>query len=165
MATMDSRIAILAITVSLPAAVSAVRAGPVGLQPVASLARSADAIVLGSASGTLPVGLPGVFALEVLRVVKGPASLAGSTIPVGWTFTGSGLVVMGGESGAGGTGIWFLKSAASGWSLLPVAQGSATFDMTYLPAPMTPLPGIYAYSATAPVQDRLASELAAAIEA
>jgi hypothetical protein len=141
-------------------------AGLFGRRPISTLTQSADAIVVGSASGTLPVGLPGAFALEVIRVVKGPAVLAGSTIQVNWTFPRGGLIVAGGDGvAATGTGIWFLKSAAGGWSFLPVTWGSVTFDMTYFPAPMTSLPGVYAYSATAPVQDKVASELAAAIEA
>lgn len=165
MATIDSRIGILALTMPLLAAVPTAKAGPVAMQPVAFLTGSADAIVLGSAAGTLQFQAPGAFSLQVLRVVKGPASIAGTTILVQWAPPSPGIVWPGAGFPATGAGIWFLKGAAGGWSFLPVAQGSVTFDMTYFPAPMTSLPGAYAYSATAPVQDKLASELAAAIEA
>ncbi len=165
MATIDSRIGMLALTMSLLAAVPTAKAGPVAMQPVAFLTGSADAIVLGSATGTLQFQSPGAFSLQVLRVIKGPASLAGTAILVRWTPPSPGVVWPGAGFPVTGAGIWFLKSAAGGWSFLPVAQGGVTFDMTYFPAPMTSLPGVYAYSATAPVQDKVASELAAAIEA
>lgn len=141
------------------------RGGLIMQQALSSLTQSADAIAVGSASGSLQLQAPGVFSLDVVRLVKGPASLAGTTILVHWTPPLPGVVEPGASFPANGAGIWFLKSAEGGWSLLPVVEGSTTFGMTHFPAPVSSLPAAYAYPVSASLPDKLASELAVAIEA
>ncbi len=63
-------------------ATSSAPAGLVGQQSLSTLANSADAIVVGSASGALRAGTPGAFSLQVLRVVEGPVPLAGANLLV-----------------------------------------------------------------------------------
>src|SRR6185312_15867439 len=65
---------------------------------------------------------------------------------------------------AGGTGIWFLQRAQDAWQVVPVVQGTIGFSNAYIPAQPGPIINAYAYSATASVQDKLASELCSAIE-
>jgi hypothetical protein len=153
--------------VGLSAATNAVYGGLVLQQPLLGLAQTADLIVVGSAGGTLQTGSAvSTFSLTVSRVVNGPPAAAGATLAVQWNNNGfPGIFVRPGDSiPATGTGIWFLQNSGNGWSLLPVTQGAATFEMTYFPASSSPIPGVYAYAATATLQDKLASELSAAIE-
>jgi hypothetical protein len=138
----------------------------VAQQSLSGLEQTADLIVVGSASGSFQPGSPANFSLNVARVVKGEPTVAGTTLAFRWNTTGiSGLMVQPGDTiHMGGTGILFLQRSTSGWSLLPVMQGATPFEMTYFPAPASPIPSIYAYSTTASLNDKLASELSAAIE-
>jgi hypothetical protein len=143
-----------------------IHAGIFASQSVQALSQTADAIVVGSASGTLVWGSGANLSLNVTRVVKGPSAIAGAPIAVRWDMGGpNGLLVQPGATApVTGNGIWFLRNNAGSWSLLPVAQGSIGFEQTYYPAPISPLPGIYAYAPTAALQDKLAAEVGAAVE-
>jgi hypothetical protein len=136
-------------------------------QSLLSLAQTADLIVVGSASGTFTVGPPvSTFSLTVSRVVSGPSLAPGAALAVQWNNNGfPGMFAQPGDSLAvSGTGLWFLKRTGSGWSLLQLTQGAATFEMTYFPTSISPLASVYAYATTASLVNKLASELSAAIE-
>jgi hypothetical protein len=126
-------------------------------QSVADLEQNATLIVVASATAA-PNGITNSFLLNVNRVVKGDNALTGSTITVGWTPTSANA----GATGPG-AGIWFLQQSSTGWSLLPVVQGSVPLVMTYYPTSAT-LIAAYAYASTASTTDKLASELSSAIE-
>jgi hypothetical protein len=152
--------------IGILAAAGTIHAGISAHRSIQDLAQTADVIVLGSASGTLVWGSGADFSLTVARVVKGPSAIAGTPITVRWDMGPNGLLVQPGTAApVAGNGIWFLRNNGGSWSLLPVEQGSITFKETYYPAPLSPLPAVYAYASTAPVPDKVASEVGAAIEA
>jgi hypothetical protein len=145
---------------------NAVHAGLIAQQSILDLAQTADAVVVGSASGTFVWGSGANLTLAVTRVVKGPSAIAGTSIAVRWDMGPNGLLVQpGATTPVAGDGIWFLQNNGGSWSLLPVEQGSITFEGTYYPAPLSPLPAVYSYASAAPVTDKVASEVEAAIEA
>lgn len=118
------------------------------------LEQSADLIVVGEAGGESHPGAPESFLIDVRRVVKGDPALSGERITVN-----SSVVQY-----AAGAGIWFLKAAPTGWQLFPVIDGDVPFFSTFFPGPTGPLPGTWARSPDAPLSDKLASELGAAME-
>lgn len=125
-------------------------------QSPADLERHATLIVVASAV-TTNNQITSSFLLQVNRVVKGDSTLTGSIITVGWPSSAN--------AGADGpsAGIWFLQQSSTGWSLLPVVQGSVPLSLTCFPASPTLKPA-YAYASTASTADKLASELSSAIE-
>ena len=153
--------------IGILATASTIHAGIVGVQSVQALSQTADAIVVGSATGTLVWGSGADFSLSVVRVVNGPSAIAGTPIAVHWDMGGpNGLLVRPGATvPVAGNGIWFLRNNGGSWSLLPVEQGSIGFEQTYYSAPLSPLPAAYAYASTAPLADKVASEVGAAVEA
>jgi hypothetical protein len=130
----------------------------------------ADLVVVGSAGGDIQAGATsGSFALRVSRVVSGDSALAGQTIPVSWAsadglLTG-GFVRAGSHVPMRGTGLWFLQRSSNGWLLLPVMAGGISQRDIFFPASLEPVPIAYSYAAAASPSDKIASELAAAIEA
>ncbi len=118
------------------------------------LEQSADLIVVADAAAEFHPGAPESFSLGVRRVVKGDPALSGERITVN-----SSVVQY-----AAGAGIWFLKQAPTGWQLFPVFDGDVPFFETFFPGPTGPLSGTWTYSADAPLSEKLASELGAAIE-
>jgi hypothetical protein len=145
--------------------------GLVGPRSLSDLEQSADLIVVGSASADIQVGAPLVnFDLKVNRVVKGDPTVAGQAIAVSWASPGGFLTGMIDPAGShvveNGTGLWFLQRSATGWALLSVLTGSSvSLKDAFFPAPAGPIPSPYAYSTTASLSDKVAAELAAAIEA
>jgi hypothetical protein len=136
-----------------------------GQQSVLYLAQNSDLIVVGTASGGSRGGTSLIFSLQIVRVVKGNASLAGTMVSVNWNVSpAQPLINAGRQFQAEGTGVWFLKASSGGWALLPVMTGAGSLESMFVPSPPGPLPTAYAYSPVAPLNDRVASELSAAIE-
>jgi hypothetical protein len=104
------------------------------------------------------------FTLEVSRVVKGDPAVVGSVIPVDWT-SGGGIRGSLASFAASGNGLWFLQRSSSGWLLLPFVDGGVALSDTFIPLPSGPILSAYAYAATAPLSDKVASEVSFAIEA
>jgi hypothetical protein len=92
--------------------------------------------------------------------------LAGTTISVNWEVNPAQLVAVAGtQFQAKGSGVWFLKTSAGGWTLLPVMNGAVdSLEYTFVPGPPGPIRSAYAYSPAASLNDRVASELSNAIE-
>ena len=61
-------------------------------------------------------------------------------------------------------GLWFLPRSPSGWVLLPVVNGDASFEQTLFPVPAGSIVSAYAYQASASVSDKIASEISSSIE-
>jgi len=130
-----------------------------------SLQEDADLIIVGTASGRTQAGPILPFSIQVTRVIKGDPSIVGATVPVDWSYTPPPSKPLQSLPVAIGHGLWFLRSSGRGWQLLPTTQGTVAFSRTFLPMPAGPLPGSYAYRPGAPLSDKFASEVSAAIEA
>jgi hypothetical protein len=132
---------------------------------LADLAQSADAIVIATASWQGSSGSAAAVTLQLTRVVNGDLSLSGGPVvvalqgvsPAGTITPGTPIPVA--SSGA----LWFLQRSSGGWAVLPVASG-ASASHAFLPVPGGPLLPAYAYQSSAPLLDKLASELCSAIE-
>jgi hypothetical protein len=133
-------------------------------QSLLDLEQNASLIVVGTATGTPQTGLTVTFSLQVSRVVKGDPALAGSGIAAYWAGENLGMRGAGATTTPAGTGIWFLRQSSTGWLLIPVTQGSLDLSQTFFPAPSGAVLGAYAYSPAASLSDRVASEIASAIE-
>jgi hypothetical protein len=120
--------------------------------------QGADVIAVGTASGAFQPG-SGIFTLSIARVVSGSPALGGQSVSVNWANKAADT-----ENSAAGTGLWFLRSSPGGWVLIPVVGGDVSMDMAYFPEPSGALPSAYAYTASAPLGDRVASEICAALE-
>ncbi len=147
---------------------SLLQGGLVAPMSLLDLENAADAIVVGSVTNTTQLGSIINFNIQVARVVKGDTSLAGLPLPVSWTLPG-GLLGANGTSASSTppaeTGLWFLeRSSSRGWLLLPVMQGGIPLNNTFFPNASGAIPSAYAYSSTASLSDKVASELSAAIE-
>jgi hypothetical protein len=129
---------------------------------IAQLEQTADLIAVGTASRATVSGATVDFTLQVARVVKGDASLVGSAVPVLWR-TG-GQFPGGSSAGLNGSGIWFLHQTTGVWNLIPVTEGATDFARVYFPGSSGPIASPYAYAPTASLGDKLASEMASAIE-
>ncbi len=124
---------------------------------LAQLQQNADLIVVGNATGGIQAGGFLNFTIQVSRVVKGDI-LPGISIPANWPSNDPAIAVY-------GNCLWFLKQSVGGWRVLPLGSGFATFKDTFVPMPAGALPGAYAYNAaTAPLSDRVASEISVAVE-
>jgi hypothetical protein len=145
--------------------------GLISLQSPLDLEQKADLIVVGSASSDIKVGSKVVnFDLRVNRVIAGDPEIAGKVIPVTWTTPGGffrGIIApVGQHIVEKGTGLWFLERSPTGWALLPAITGnSVSLKDAFFPTPDGPIASAFAYGATASLSDKVASELAAAIEA
>jgi len=129
---------------------------------VATMAQEANLIVVAAAKATLQPTLVQSVELEIERVVKGDQVLLGRTIAVGWNRVTGQILEPSGIINA--YGLWFLKASSSGWEIIPATSGNILFPMLSFPLPKGPLPIEYSYGPAASASDRLAAELAAAIE-
>src|ERR1700730_12686988 len=98
--------------------------GIVAPQSLVELQQSADIVVGGTATDIFQTGTTADFSLQVSGVLKGNPAFAGGSIAVSWTNGNLIAVEAGATLPMSGTGVWFLKQAASAWRLLPVLQGS-----------------------------------------
>jgi len=144
---------------------SAAFANIVAWQSLTALAESADLIVVGTGSGTGQAGAVLNFNVYVVRVVKGDQTVTGTNVAVTWSLPATSPSSPAVSSGAtAGTGLWFLQRSSAGWTLLPVITGGVLFNQTYIPGGTEPLPTGYIYPASAPLSDKIASEVGSAIE-
>ena len=140
-------------------AAASLHGGLMAPQSVVALQQTADLIVNASSTQVVQNGSTVVtFSLNVIRVIKGEPSLAGVSIGASWAG--------GNQSGApnsSASGIWFLRKAGGSWQAIPVVQGAMELSAVYFPAPAN-LVSAYAYDQSAALRDKLASELASAVE-
>lgn len=150
--------------VSLLAATNLLQGGLVAPQSVVALENAAGLIVNGTATGFVQNATGLDFSLQVNRVIKGDATLAGTSISATWTSGNQASAANVGSMNVGGTGIWFLQQSSGPWKVVPVLQGTMRLSNIYIPAQLSPIVSAYAYSATASVDDKLASEICSALE-
>lgn len=150
--------------VLLLAATNLLQGGLVAPQSVVALENAAGLIVNGTATGFVQNGAGVDFSLQVNRVIKGDATLAGSSISVTWPSGNQATAASVGSKNVGGTGIWFLQRSSGPWQVVPVVQGTMQLSNIYISAQLGPIVSAYAYSATASVDDKLASEICSALE-
>jgi len=139
-----------------------------GVNSLTGLAADADLIVSGSASGAVASGNAAIITLAVLRVIKGDAALAGSTIVVNWEVApgsfGPSLNPVSLSLPQNAAGIWFLRNSSDVRSVMPVWTGNGRITWTFIPQPAGPLPAAYSYSSDTALTDRVAAEVCFAIE-
>jgi len=135
-----------------------------GQRSLVELEQSADLIIVGGASGGAQSGSALSFSLQVNRVVKGDATVAGTLIAVDWASVDRPGPPAVGRPQVSGNGLWFLKRSSSGWELLPAISGEP-FSQTYIPGPVGAISSAYAYTPAAALSDKVASEISAALEA
>jgi hypothetical protein len=137
----------------------------VGWNSLADLGRSADLVVVADPTGLSNAGTVLAVTMTVTRVLKGDAGLAGTSISAVWTWQPG---ILGAspdsEPAPTGSGLWFFKSSPGGWQLLSVMQGGISFNQTFIAVPRGPIASAYSYAATASLNDKIASEVSAAIE-
>ena len=144
------------------AGVHAALAGPIGLANLRKLAAQADAVLVGTVVQGQQTGRDASFVVAVDRVLKGGV-VPLQNLTVQWT---SPSAVNGSRNLQGRNGMYFLRLGEGGaWQLLPVMAGDVVFDLAALPvAPGPALAGDLRYSSKASTDEKLALELAAAIE-
>ena len=125
--------------------------------------QKADLIVVGAAVHGSPAANGISFTIQVDRVVKGSPAVVGSAIPVSWADSGQGAWAAN-PGDAVGYGLWFLQGAPGSWLLMPVVQGDHWFGRTFIAEPPGPILSAYAYDSGAPLSDKVASEVSAALE-
>jgi hypothetical protein len=150
--------------VLLLAATNLLQGGLVAPQSVVALENAAGLVVNGTATGFVQNATGFDFSLQVNRVTKGDATLAGSSISATWPSGNQATAASVGSKNAGGTGIWFLQRSSGPWQVVPVLQGTMQLSNIYISAQLGPIVSAYAYSATASVDDKLASEICSALE-
>ncbi len=128
------------------------------------LQQNANLIIVGNATGAVQSGTVVDLSILVSRVIKGDTALAGRSIAAHWMSGRVDTMVSRGSADSRGDGLWFLQQASNGWRVLPVVQGNVEFTGLYFPVSSGPILNAYAYSQTASVVDKLASEIGAAIE-
>jgi len=127
---------------------------------LSEIEQTADLIVVGAAGHGAQAANGLSFTIQVDRVVKGDPVVSGNAITVNWAYDGQGN-----PAAITGSGLWFLKSSAGGWVLLPIVQGGiGRFADTFIAEPAGPILSAYAYEPGASLSDRVASEVSAAIE-
>lgn len=134
------------------------------------LEQTADMIAVGSGASAALSGNSATFTIRLDRVVKGDATLAGTMLRVDWVIDQRVSLAGLGDaraitSAVTGVGLWFLTRGAQGWLLLPPVEEDPRFGGAFVPMPAGPIPAAYAYSDGATLSDKVASELAVAIEA
>jgi hypothetical protein len=150
--------------VLLLAATNLLQGGLVAPQSVVALENAAGLVVNGTATGFVQNATGFDFSLQVNRVIKGDATLAGSSISATWPSGNQATAASVGSKNVGGTGIWFLQHSSGPWQVVPVLQGTMRLSNIYISAQLGPIVSAYAYSATASVDDKLASEICSALE-
>jgi hypothetical protein len=131
---------------------------------LSGLQRRADLIVVGGVTSAFSGPSSLSFSIQVDRVIKGDAALVGSAVPVSWSAGASTAATPGQAIAVNCTGLWFLQQSPSGWVLLPVVNGDARLEQTLFPVPAGSIVSAYAYQASAPVSDKVASEIGSSIE-
>jgi hypothetical protein len=156
----------LQLTLGLVVAATIAHADLVASRSLVDLEKSADLIVVASASGTITAGPKASFTLGVVRVIRGDLALVGKNVPVVWAAASGvpGVSSQGAAVAATGTGLWFLQRTSDGWQLLPAMQGNVSLNDTFIPTPPTPILPTYAYEVTAALSDKVAAEVCAALE-
>ena len=129
---------------------------------LSDLNQGASLIIIGTPSAVVLAGASVQLSLQVSRVLKGDASLSGSTITALWTpaSTPSAQAAMQGVQ----VGLWYFGGSVSGLKLLPAFQGDVPLSLTYFPLSTGPVLSNYSYAPTAAVSDKVAAELASGIE-
>jgi len=135
-----------------------------GQRSLVELEQSADLIVVGAASGGVQSGTALSFTLQVDRLVKGDPAVARTLIAVDWASVDRSGPPALGPPQVSGNGLWFVKRSSSGWELLPAISGEP-FSETYIPEPPGAISSAYAYTPATALSDKVASEIAAALEA
>lgn len=154
----------LRLSLSLLLVVATAQGAIVAPQSILELEQTADLIINGTATGVVENGDRFDVSLQVNRVIKGEGAVAGDSIGVYWATGNQGTTGNGTTGDLGGTGIWFLQRTSGAWRLLPAVQGTMQLSKAYFPTPVGPIVNAYAYSPTASIQDKLASEICAASE-
>src|SRR5258706_387591 len=127
------------------------------------LQQSADLIVVAVASGMTQSGFTTVISLDVNRVVKGNPALIGTQIFVNWNIPNTTMLASAAPTEKS-SGIWFVQQASTSWQLLPVIQGAMQLSDAFFASPTGPVLSAYAYNSTAPLSDKLSSEISSAIQ-
>lgn len=128
------------------------------LREVDRLAGRADAVVVGGVQSGIQSGHSITFVLTVDQTLKGELSPS-TTASVSWQ-----CAMSANKDLKGNYGLWFLAKADGGlWTLLGVLQGQYPFEFAYFPVPKG-VPTIATASPPATVSDRIAVELASALE-
>jgi hypothetical protein len=136
----------------------------VAWRSLVELEKTADLIVVGTASDAAAVGNLATFTVQVDRVVKGDRALAGKLIRADLVLSDSREISLAGrDSPLSGHGLWFFQRSSSGWHLLPIVEGDP-LGGEYIPAPAGAIPAAYAYAPETALSDKIASEVSAAIE-
>ena len=162
---MKARTISLCLTLVLLLAVTnLLQGGLVAPQSVVALENAAGLVVNGTATGFVQNGARLNFSLQVNRVIKGDATLAGTSISATWLGGNQATAASVGSKNVGVTGIWFLQPSSGPWQVVPVVQGTMQLSNIYISAQLGPIVSAYAYSATASVDDKLASEICSALE-
>ncbi len=138
--------------------------GLVAPQSILTLEKNADLIVNGTATGTIQSGTTVNFSLQVSRVIKGDATLSGTSIAAFWVNVNQDTAGSGISGDVSYSGIWFLQRAESAWRVIPVVQGEMALTGVYFPSPPGPIVSAYVYTQAAPLKDKLASEISSALE-
>ena len=144
-------------------ALAAVRAlgGPMGYVSISQLANNVDAVVVGSVEQSTTSGIQVSVRIQVIRVLKGPLQ-QGDLIYGDWAAPSTNR---GPSSTSNPMGIWFLKASLGSWIIQPIAVGDVWEPSTYLPAPGGTLGAAYQIPSAASVTDKVANEVAAALDA
>ncbi len=138
-------------------------AGPSAPASIQALADQADLVTVATVLASSQSGNLVSFTLQLDRVLKGGAS-EGSTIFVQWE-SGPNLPAVQEKWLVNLRGLWFLRELTSGrWKALPTVLGSALFMDAFFSIPVGPIVNAFSYSPTAPVIDKVISELGAATE-
>ena len=152
----NTALELIAVTVAMVAITPIGRAQRRGATD--SLAANADAVVVGEIQSGRQTGTAMAFILAVSRSLKGPFD-PGGVVSVRASAPDSVNGSLGGQYG-----LWFLKQSGGQWSALP-AEPSNVHASPYLPMPKTSSPSsITTKSPPSTVYDRLAIELAAAVQ-
>lgn len=145
--------------VLLLAATNLLQGGLVAPQSVVALENAAGLVVNGTATGFVQNATGFDFSLQVNRIIKGDATLAGSSISATWPGGNQATAASVGSKNVGGAGIWFLQRSSGPWQVVPVLQGTMQLSNIYISAQLGPIVSAYAYSATASVDDCLVGGL------
>ena len=135
-------------------------AAPAAPLPLGKLLQMADAVVVATVQNQVVSGPDVSLSLTAVRVLKGSV-MPGSNLYVTWSPPVPPDSTLLGRSTAG-SGVWFLKQGAAGWTALPISAGAISFEGVYFTVPSRSLQAGNAYDPQASLQERFASELAAA---
>jgi hypothetical protein len=143
-------------------------AGLVAWNSLIDIQQRPDLIAVGSIVEGRGTAADADFTVRIARVLKGDAGLAGKDLLVRWALDTS-YSAGPRDSGAASplasvSGLWFLQHNSGPWVVVPVMQGGIFFSQTFIRLPAGDIAGAYSYSPAAPLADKVASEISAAIE-